>query len=222
MVDLALRLIDYLIAFTEQREKDEAAFFDRYVQPAYNAAEIVYRDYVGIFSGGRDVLSRGATLEEFIDYLTKSRDAQLPVRMQLRAVLDERLFAALGNEAGEFEDGIFRMLCAGMNFSDTGRYNTFPSAIGDLQSLSGQRPHTLLDYIRDMQAMADLPDRLTPDQIEQLGPDRLRRVRDWQGKAMTSLNRQIEALHSDWQRIVNGYVAYQKRTLPRSVRPRRD
>ena len=220
MVDLGLRLIEYLIAFTEQRQKDEGAFFDRYVQPAYTAAEIVYRDYVAIFSGGRDVLAQGASFEEFIEYLTKAREAQLPVRMQLRAVLDERLFEALGNRAGEFEDGIFRLLCAGINFSETGSYETVPSVLGNIGYLRGQRPHTLLDFIRSVRLVADTIET-HPELREKIAdPERLRRMGDWRGKSQRSLDDAIETLHAHWQSIVTGYVAYQKRTLPRSVRPR--
>ena len=71
-----------------------------------------------------------------------------------------------------------------------------------------------------MKSMADAVDLLTPDEIEKLpSPDLLR---DWQGKATSSLDAQIEGLHSNWQQIVNGYVAYQKRTLPGSALPKRD
>jgi hypothetical protein len=82
-----------------------------------------------------------------------------------------------------------------------------------------------------MSDMAERVDRLTPDQMEKLqdasgskdaAEASVDQIRRWQMKAIPSLDAQLEGLHSNWQRIVNGYVVYQKRTLPRSVIPRQD
>ena len=45
MIDLILKLIEYVGKIPGMRESNRREYFDRYVQPAYEAAEQIYADY---------------------------------------------------------------------------------------------------------------------------------------------------------------------------------
>jgi hypothetical protein len=50
MIELFFTLTDYLIKFFQKREDNADEYFERYISPAYEAAEQVYSDYLNLMT----------------------------------------------------------------------------------------------------------------------------------------------------------------------------
>jgi type II secretory pathway component PulK len=91
MVDIAMlgvgvldRLIQLLTVDRRNREK----YFEQFIEPLYKDAESVMNDYVGLFTELIGLLKKTDSTEEVIEWIEQRRSKMLPMRIKVRALLD--------------------------------------------------------------------------------------------------------------------------------------
>ena len=115
MIDLALTLADYLIKFLQKRDDTADEYFERYVTPAYEAAETVFSDYLTILTTLRERIIQREKPEELMNFLESERNRYLSRRMRLRAEIASRFNATRPmEELPMFEKGILGILLGGV------------------------------------------------------------------------------------------------------------
>jgi hypothetical protein len=116
----AISIIDRLISLLTVRERNREKYFKNFIDPLYRDAELVARDYMGLFAELLQRLESATTFEEIIAWLEQRRASYRPVRMKIRALLADKSLNELGKSKRptyrtRFAKGIWGILKA--NFS---------------------------------------------------------------------------------------------------------
>ena len=190
MLDLFGQLISRFIQLAEIKTENRREYFDRYVEPTYQLAEAVYRDYIALLRDLELHIKREKSLEAIVRFLETRRLECLPIRMKLRAIMEER---KRWEPKNDFELGVW-----GLMYSSIGSFDveTRPLLGGDHVD-SG---HTILDVM---------------NWIVLSGQQRVCPIRD----ELLRVVRKIESrLNLDWQLTVEGYARLQSLTIPKIKR----
>lgn len=118
MLDLLLKLLDYLRDLVKERTEVDARVFDRLVTPAFEVAEKVVQNYFQIFDGICAMAKDGATEEEIIRYLESGRTEFLPARIRLRTMVNPyrpAYFDQTIQNEHRFVAGLRGVLCGGLS-----------------------------------------------------------------------------------------------------------
>jgi hypothetical protein len=90
----ALSIIDRVIQLLTLRERNRERFFSNFIEPLYRDAEPVAKDYMALLTE-LDHKIQEKTLKENIVWLEERRAAYRPVRMKLRALLQDPSYREL-------------------------------------------------------------------------------------------------------------------------------
>ena len=145
MLELMLRLIDYLVKLSERRESVSATLFDRVVAPTYQVAEAITQHYLVIFAELRGMVESKATREELATYIERKRLEYLPARMRLRELLAQNEPWQALQSKDKFVSGIYGVMCGGLG--------TYEDQQFDIQYV--KTSHTLLDLIYHIRRGSD-------------------------------------------------------------------
>jgi hypothetical protein len=153
MIDLALELFSYLIKLAETRDSRNRKHFDAIVTPAFEAAEVIYKDYLSILLEVKRMLEKRSRIADVIKFLEERRIQFKPLRMRLADYLEangvfsgktygdlEQNDLILENSLPEFERGILGLLRGGIEITDKG---------GSGRAYAVNK-HTILDLISNL------------------------------------------------------------------------
>jgi hypothetical protein len=203
VIDSFLRLIEFLTMARDHRRQRRLDFFDRYVEPAYQAAEAIYRDYHSMLRELRTVTVAADSAHPLVALLDERRQELRPVRDRLRSLI--RLRLAEGR-ATRFEAGILGLLTGAMASVDRPYIQLFAftgsAAGGDGDLLPKPGHHTVLDI-------------LAKATREDASFDHLR------DNLLTAIDQKLLGIESAWKNVVAGYAELQQGTLPAARRRRR-
>ncbi len=188
MIELALSMIDYLVRFFQERENNVDEFFERYVSPAYEAAEEVFNDYSMLLTEVKKKIESLDDPKDLIQFLEQGRVKYLAVRMRLRAEISSR-FGPDMYKLPDFERGILGILMGGLATFEDERFNVTP-----YDTLPYRGSHTLLDLLYRLSSLSSI------------GATRS----DYLG----IVNRQMQVLNEAWSDVVKGYAQYKKLVAP--------
>ena len=193
MVDLFLKLIDYVVKLAEVREGNRREYFDRYVEPAYEAAELIYNDYCSMLVELRDRVKSSETSEPIVRFLEQRRRGLLTARTRLRALIIKRV-----NEGRvtRFEAGILGLMSGAMTSVDRPyiQLYSFAEADGEVQPQLGQ--HTVLDILQE---------------LNRQGSSDIDSIRE---ELLTAIDSKAKGIEDAWQNVVAGYAELHAGTLP--------
>jgi len=113
VIALLLKLLENLTKLAERREQLNEKEFSRYAEPTLRDAELIYRDFLRIFTQLEKRVKRTKRAETWIRFLETERLQLLPVRMRLRALLQED-FRSRG-KFSKFELGVWGVVCGGIS-----------------------------------------------------------------------------------------------------------
>jgi len=203
MVDLIITLLEYVAKLAGIHEGNRKEYFDRYVQPAYDAAELIYNDYRSMLQDLRREVEHSDTAEPIVRMLEKRRGDLVAARTRLRAVITERM-----NEgrATRFEAGVLGLMSGVVTSVDRPYFQTYgyAEAGGGLAPTLGR--HTVLDIL------AQLDDREGDD------------ISTMRQALLAAVDDKIQGIAEAWRTMVAGYAELHTGTLPPagpSSRPRR-
>lgn len=214
MIELSLTLMDYFIKLLQKRDDNIDEYFEKYVQPAYEAAELVYSDYLQLMHTIKSKINQNVSPIDLINFLEEGRIKYLPIRARIRAEIMGRYKDAFPPDKDitysvaeyyrnprdsvkwenlpDFERGIIGVLMGGLSpFEDAHRIYT-PYLRGN---------HTLLDLLYAFSTYA----------INDAGENRYSRV----------INSQLRALEIAWKDVVTGYTKYKILAAPKPAKMKR-
>lgn len=135
MITLLLKLLENLVKLAERRERLNEKEFTRIVEPTLRDTELVYADFLRIFTQLKQRITRTKRSETLIRFLEEERLRLLPVRIRVRALL-ETDFRSRG-EFSKFELGVWGVVCGGIS----------PSVDTHFSPSRRHNPHALLDMV---------------------------------------------------------------------------
>jgi hypothetical protein len=193
MIDLFLKLLDYVVKLAGIRESNRREYFDRYVQPAYETAELIYKDYCSMLSDLRDKVEHSETSEPIIRLLEERRRELLAARTRLRALISERV-----NEgrATRFEVGILGLMSGVVTSVDRPYFQIYSYVEADGGILPQLGRHTVLDILR---------------KLKRRGSDDISAIR---AKLLNAIDDKMRGIEEAWQNVVAGYAELHAGTLP--------
>ena len=186
MLDLFIKLLDKLTEFAKVRSEDREKFIDRYVEPIYQDAETIYKDYSNLLRSIRSKVESEHKVEPILKYLEEKRQAHLPTRTKVRALLKKRLQE---KEITQFERGIWGLMMGSVTAFDEGHYSLEPVSWGD---------HTLLD----------IANRMIKRGVKDITPSERLHMLDF-------IDRQICGINGAWKEVVDGYAELRSLAIPK-------
>lgn len=193
MIDLFLKLLDQVVKLAGIRQSNRREYFDRYVQPAYEAAELIYKDYCSMLSDLRNKVGHGETPEPIICLLEERRRELLPVRTRLRALISERVAEG---RATRFEAGILGLMTGAVTSVDRPYFQIHSYVEADGRILPQPGRHTVLDILQ---------------KLKRRGSDDISTIR---AKLLIAVDDKIRGIEEAWQNVVDGYAELHSGTLP--------
>jgi len=200
MVDLIVKLLDYVVKLGNLRESNRREYFDRYIQPAYETAELIYNDYCELLTELRETIEQSDTSEPVIRMLQSRRRELLAPRARLRALIAERVREG---RATRFEAGILGLMSGVVTSVDRPYVQLYAYADGGLVPQLGR--HTVLDILQ---------------KLEQRKGD----FSGARGEVLVTVDEKAQGIEEAWQTVVAGYAELHTGTLPPAgvhVRPER-
>lgn len=193
MVELLLKLIEQLTKLVDIREKNRREYFHLYVQPTYDTAEAIYRDYRSLLHELREMVDHAGDSEPIIGFLQERREELLPARDRLRALVAHRVQEGRGTR---FEAGVLGLMTGAVTGVDMPYFHTvsYGEVDGSIRSQPGR--HTVLDILQRLKSR--------DDHDFSSGRQRLRRAVD----------SKMDAIEQAWQNVVRGYADLHASTLP--------
>lgn len=88
-------LADLLIALVSERRRHREAIFENHIKPCYEAAKVVFDDYMQYYNKLEEYLDSDKTLEDILKYIRARRLEKLSNREELRAILDNKAYPPL-------------------------------------------------------------------------------------------------------------------------------
>jgi len=183
MVEVAVSLVDRLIQLATVRERNKEKYFSSFIEPVYRDAEQIARDYMTLFA---ELIHRLATAKEtasVIEWLEERRSGFQPVRMKVRALLDEGLEYDTKEPLDKFRKGIWGLMKGGMSLLEEGHGQTREYGFGG---------HTVLDIMVRLRG-------------EAIASHRNRFIDHARGQQM--------AVERAWRDVVTGYAEIKHRSL---------
>ena len=202
MLDAFVKLLDSVIKLVDLRQKNRREYFDQYVQPTFELAEAVYKDYRLLLRGLREMVRGGESVARIIDFLDARREELLPIRRRLSAFVARR---AREGRAVEFEAGILGLL-SGASSALHDRHlieYVYEPTTRSLQQRTGS--HTVLDLLQFLK--------------EHSGRD----IPGFKQRLLRAVDEQQGAIDQAWQSVLRGYADLHATRLPapRVVRDRK-
>jgi hypothetical protein len=196
MLDLllkAIELIEQLFKFFDIREKNREEYFQLYVQPTYDTAEAIYRDYRSLLRELREMVDHAESPEPIRIFLEKRREEFLPARDRLRALVAHRVQEGRGTR---FEAGVLGLMTGAVTSVDRPYFKTvsYEEEDGSIRERPGD--HTVLDILQRLKARGD----------QDFSPNRRLLLR--------IVDTKMDAIEQAWQNVVRGYADLQASTLP--------
>jgi hypothetical protein len=138
MIDASLRLLDKLIELLNMRQKNKERYFAAVVEPMFQDAELIVKDYVTLFGDLIAKLEKGRNVSEVTRWIEERRLSLLPVRIKTRTLLEE---GGIGQsqQMSTFEQGIWGLLKGGLSLVEEGHAPLTEYGFGG---------HTVLDLLR--------------------------------------------------------------------------
>jgi hypothetical protein len=191
MLELLLKLIDQLRKLADKKEMDRQKYFDLYVRPAYEASKAIYTDYRSILLELRGLVDKADDPEPIVDFLEKRREALLPARDSLRALVALRIAEGRGTR---FEAGVLGLMAGARTAVDARYLDVLDYEEGGyIRARVG--PHAVRDVVRIVKARRG--DFLS-------SKPEIRNAVDYE----------LTAIERAWQYVVAGYVELQAENLP--------
>jgi hypothetical protein len=192
MLDILLKLLDNVVKLVGIREKNHQDYFQRYVQPTFELAESVYRDYRLLLRDVRELVQRGGESAMIVRLLKDRREEFLPIRRRIEALVERRV-----RERGssQFEAGILAMLTGAVSAVNSGHLLTCEYVPRSRSILPEVRGHTLLDLLEILEhpggaRIVDVPRRL-----------------------LQAVDQKQYVIEQAWQLVVRGYAELHATTL---------
>jgi hypothetical protein len=190
---VALAIIDRLIQLLTLRERDREKFFNNVIEPLYKDAEPVAKDYMALLAELAHRI-KDEPMEEVIGWLEQRRTAYQPVRMKLRALLEDPVYQELQptpdpTPLQRFTFGIWRLMTGGARLTGREGYIRMPEY--------GYHGHTILELIHRIRLVWE-NNQLSEKQKENL----LRKVQ-----------KQQLAIEGAWADVVKGYAELRRQNL---------
>jgi hypothetical protein len=89
----AISIIDRLIHLLTLKERNREKFFNNFIEPLYRDAEPVAKGHMGLLAELSHRLERAGSTDDLIPWLEQRRTSYQAVRMKIRALLENPLFA---------------------------------------------------------------------------------------------------------------------------------
>ena len=124
MIEIFLQLLEKLIEFRQKVTEDERTYFTSYVQPTYEAAETIYRDYRSLLGQARRKITRCKTLAPVSRLLEQRREDYRPLRMRVRAMLEVR-----DDSWTQFERGVLALMTGSMSSFEDRHFYVWPISV---------------------------------------------------------------------------------------------
>ena len=187
----ALSLIDRLIQLLTLKEKNREKFFNTLIEPLYKDAEPVAKDYMVLLSELAHRIE-DRPIKETLAWLEEKRAAYQPVRMKLRALLENPAYSDsatwVRTPLERFTLGIWRLMTGGLAVTNMGEYVTMPEY--------GYQGHTILDIARRMRVGIEAGES---------GQERRELLREVRGQQV--------AIEHAWHDVVMGYAELKQQNL---------
>jgi len=204
MINLILKLIVELRKFretreknqreyVETREKNQREYFDRYVQPAYDSAELIYKDYRALLRDLQTKVQDAQSLDPVINFLEGRRRELEPARGRLRALISQRIREG---RATRFEAGILGLMSGVVTGVDRPYFqrHSYDETNAAIRPRPGR--HTVLDIVQKLKERGS-------DDIDLIRPELL-----------TAIDDKCSGIEESWQNLVRGYGELHAGTLP--------
>jgi hypothetical protein len=194
-----LKLIDLFIKLRAVDKKTTKEYFEVYVEPTYELAELVYKDYLFLFDELESKVTSGRKTQPIVRFLEKRRLDNLPIRMKLRALVHARGI----KQTNHFEVGIL-----GLMYSTAG---SFDSQTNPMKSMLIQER---IQYARGGHYLLDIINWIVLSGEDNLAPIRPRLLR---------LVRKIRSsIDYEWELTVKGYAELKEMIIPKRKRRKRN
>lgn len=191
MLDLILKLIEQITKLVAIGEENHREYFDRYVQPTFQTAEAIYKDYRGMLKELRDLVTTDASISDLNAFLMKRREELLPARDRLRVLIERRVQEGKGSR---FEAGILGLMTGAVTSVTGYGLETINYEARDGSIQLRRQGHTAFDLIRRL-ARGGLASTIIIDNT-------------------------LAVLEEAWQNVLQGYADLQAKTLP-GTKPRK-
>ena len=190
MIDTIVNVLSNLVKLAEVREKNREKYIERYVEPIYKDAEVIFRDYIGLMREVERKLRRARKVGLLLRFLEEKRQENLTVRTKTRAMLKIQMKEGF---VTRFERGVWGLMMGSVSSFDKG-YSSF----GPIEEIRGD--HTVLDiadYLANREGKID---------IERIDRQFL----------LNQVQRQISGLEHAWQEVVAGYADLKSEIIPKT------
>ena len=144
-------------------------YFDQYVQPAYDIAQRVYRDYSALLDELRERVTREDTCTPLIRYLEDRRREVQPDRVKIRAQINRR---SSEGRVTRFEAGVLGLLGGAVPSVSRPYFEPLDYSEADETICPQLGRHTALDILRKLHARTN----------DDLGPIRAQVIAAVEGK----------------------------------------
>lgn len=134
--EVGLRLLDKFIELLNVRREGKQDYFDAVVEPMFEDAELIAKDYIALFGELITRLKEGHEVLEVIRWIEERRLELLPVRIKVRALMEE---GGVEPSVDRFEQGILGLLKGGISLIEVGHAPLKEYGFGN---------HTVLDILK--------------------------------------------------------------------------
>jgi hypothetical protein len=181
MIDAGVRVIDRLIQLIEKRHARREHYFISFVDPVFQDAEVIARDYIALFATLIAKLKcHDEDISHLIRWIEERRMELLPVRIKLRALLHQKDFFHWSQQGepsrDKFQRGVLGLMKGGLSLTEEGHAPMHEYGYSD---------HTVLDLLY----------------LWSLDPTSRHRRR-----YLESAQAQLQALELAWRDAVEGYA----------------
>jgi hypothetical protein len=183
MLEVAVSLVDRLIQLATVRERNREKYFNGFIEPLYRDAEQIARDYMTLFAELIHRLAKAQDTAAVIDWLEERRSTFQPVRMKVRALMEEGLEYDTKEPVDRFRKGIWGLMKGGTSLLEEGHGRTREYGFGG---------HTVLDIMMRLRG-------------EAISSNRHRFIDHARGQQM--------AVEGAWRDVVAGYAEIKHRSL---------
>src|SRR5687767_15024997 len=206
MLEVALKLFDYLLQLLDKKEGHKDEYFDRYIEPMYKLAEDIYYDYLEIFTRISVKIQERTSLEELIKYLEEGRKRYLPLRMKLRAEINQRFPKVnITESSGRFLTGAVEVAFEGLSPFEKGILGILMGGIAPFE----QGDNTISPY-GGSHTLLDLMYKFTTYSVNDMPESRYQIIIDDQRRV----------LEHAWADVVAGYAVYEALARPKLKSPK--
>src|SRR5262249_13628659 len=141
-------------------------FFNNFIDPLYRDSEAVAKDYMALFAELVWRLEKAATVDDVITWLEERRPLYQPVRMKIRALLNDKKLAKISGDNGaeavvRFSKGLWGMMKGGAFLTQKDGDAMEHNGLHEY----GYNDHAILDLLRFFRKQ---PTVLTKPQRERL------------------------------------------------------